>query len=63
MEEKPVAQNLLSGFGNMDFFSVSEMEFDPSQSTKMYTLTELKKCIEIPNDRNFEGKFAVKAVI
>lgn len=43
--------------------SGSEIEFDYSRSTKMYTLTELEKCIRILNDRNFEGKFAVKAVI
>lgn len=55
-----MAQNLLSAFG---LLSGSEVEFDPSHSTKMYTFRKLEKCKEILNDRNFEGKFAAKAVI
>lgn len=58
-----MAQNLLSAFGNLGFFLAVKLEFEPSHSTKMYTLTELEKCMEILNDRNLEGKFVVKAVI
>lgn len=58
-----MAQNLLSAFGNLGFFLAVKLEFDPLHSTKMYTLTELEKCMKILNDRNLEGKLVVKVVI